>query len=212
MIYVVGSSSNRFRRMDGIREKFLVDQPHEGDNIDQFNRYCCELTGLYYMWKHGDDEIVGLEHYRRYLSVNGVLPIGEDEIRRRLEKADVICATVNYGSRTIKSYFEKSGKLVSLLSYIVFLEAMEGRRYADYCRNYMNGHVHILGNIFIAKRSILDEYAPYIFRTLGHFYRAELSHGRTMQPRILGYISEFLFGSWLSAHGKVVDRVGICWN
>ena len=82
MIYVVGSTKNKFRRLDNLREKFFVDQPHNGDNIDRFNPFCCELTGLYYMWKHGDDEIVGLEHYRRYLSVKGNEPIGEDVNQR----------------------------------------------------------------------------------------------------------------------------------
>ena len=213
MIFVVGSSRNRFRSLDdGVRTRFLVDRPHEGDNIDKFNWACCELTGLYYMWKHGDDEIVGLEHYRRYLSSGGCFPIGKDEICRRLDKADLLCATVGYGSRRIKSYFERSGKLEPLLRYMALLEVMEGKRYADHCRNYMNGNVHVLGNIFIARRSVLDEYAPFLFRTLGCFYRAECALGKPVQPRILGYLSEFLAGAYYSYHGLKLDRIGFCWN
>lgn len=211
-IYVVGSTKNKFRRLDNLREKFFVDQPHKGDNIDRFNPFCCELTGLYYMWKHGNDEIVGLEHYRRYLSVKGNAPIGEDEIRKRLQTADVLCTTVSYGYSPIKTYFVKNGKLEPLLRYMTFLEVMEGRRYADHCRNYMNGNVHVLGNIFIAKRSFLDEYAPYLFRTLGCFYRAEKAYRRPLQPRILGYLSEFLFGAYLGWHKCKLDRIGFCWN
>jgi hypothetical protein len=33
-IYVVGSSKNKFLPLDNIREKYLIDQPHEGDNIE----------------------------------------------------------------------------------------------------------------------------------------------------------------------------------
>lgn len=50
-IYVVGSSKNKFLPLDNIREKFLIDESHEGDNIDNLNPWYCELTGLYYLWK-----------------------------------------------------------------------------------------------------------------------------------------------------------------
>lgn len=65
-IYVVGSSKNKFLPLDNIREKFLIDQPHEGDNIDFLNPWYCELTGLYWLWRNSTEDIVGLEHYRRY--------------------------------------------------------------------------------------------------------------------------------------------------
>ena len=42
-IYVVGSSKNKFLPLDNIREKFLIDQPHEGDNIDFLNPFVIPL-------------------------------------------------------------------------------------------------------------------------------------------------------------------------
>ena len=65
-IYVVGNSKDLFLKLDNIREKFLVDQSHDGDNIDDLNPWYCELTGLYHLWKNTTDDIIGLEHYRRY--------------------------------------------------------------------------------------------------------------------------------------------------
>ena len=88
-IYVVGSSKNRFLPLNNIREKFLIDKPHEGDNIDNLNPWYCELTGMYYMWKHEDEDIVGLEHYRRqFIGKDGLL--SEQEIRDILKDNDVI--------------------------------------------------------------------------------------------------------------------------
>lgn len=48
-IYVVGNSKNKFLSLDNIREKFLIDQKHEEENIDFLNPWYCELTGLYYL-------------------------------------------------------------------------------------------------------------------------------------------------------------------
>ena len=99
-IYVVGSSKNKFLPLDNIREKFLIDQKHEGDNIDFLNPWYCELTGLYYLWKHCDDDIVGLEHYRRYFVNNKNKIISEQEIRNILQNKDVICNKYTYPKKS----------------------------------------------------------------------------------------------------------------
>ena len=88
-IYVVGSSKSKFLPLDNIREKFLIDQKHEGDNIDFLNPWYCELTGLYYLWKHIDDDIIGLEHYSRYFVNDKANLLSESEIRNALTDCDV---------------------------------------------------------------------------------------------------------------------------
>lgn len=124
-IYVVGSSKNRFLPLDNIREKFLIDQKHDGDNIDFLNPWYCELTGLYYLWKHCDDDIVGLEHYRRYFVNENDQLLSENEIRYILKDYDVICP-IHYNKPNIRSMiypkdvyerFEKLGEKIYGLDF-----------------------------------------------------------------------------------------------
>ena len=105
-IYVVGSSKNNFMELDDGREKFLVDQPHKGDNIDKLNPWYCELTALYYMWKNSTANIIGLEHYRRFFAVTskeGWRRLTKQMANDMLDKADLI-VTDFYHRRGYSAY------------------------------------------------------------------------------------------------------------
>lgn len=52
VIYSVGMHKNVFNvAPEHGRTPFIVDEPHESDNIDSENYRLNELTGLYYLWK-----------------------------------------------------------------------------------------------------------------------------------------------------------------
>lgn len=205
-IYVVGSSKNKFLPLDNIREKFLVDQPHQGDNIDFLNPWYCELTGLYYLWKHVDDEIVGLEHYRTYFwSDKENRPMNEDEINENLKNGDIIVSGYSYpvtwGIRATKLEDELNCCVKGALPK--FLEVLEkqDRGFADYFRNFLKGKRIYACNCFIGPKKILDRWAEFIFDLLIDFEKVSKIGPYTNTYRREGYFTEFMLGAWLEYNG-----------
>ena len=203
-IYVVGSSKNKFLPLDNIREKFLIDKSHEGDNIDFLNQWYCELTCLYYLWKHCDDEIVGLEHYRNYFWKNGK-PINEQEINEELKKGDVICGGYAYpawGDNTLRQNLNKHTKTVDLFLNVLY---DKDSKLCDYFKSYLDGKRIWCCNTFICKKTIIDEWCDFIFNLLVDFEEKSKIGPNTNTLRREGYFSEFLFGAWLEYKGyKIV--------
>lgn len=200
-IYVVGSSKNKFLPLDNIREKFLIDQPHEGDNIDFLNPWYCELTGLYYLWKHVDDEIVGLEHYRNYFWKNGHL-INEKEINEELKKGDIICSGYKYpffGNKILRTELNHCTK-GSLNSFINVLYTYD-HKLTNYFNKFLNGQKLWCCNCFIGAKKILDEWCEFIFDVLVDFEKKTKIGPGTNTLRREGYFTEFLFGAWLEYKG-----------
>ena len=201
-IYVVGSSKNKFLPLDDIREKFLIDQPHEGDNIDFLNPWYCELTGLYYLWKHVDDDIVGLEHYRRYfVNEKGEL-LGENKIREILKDNDVICRKWVFKEHNQKNTYQLWN--TPNHKHIVKFFSLLPKNEKNFFEKKFNESTHFAQcNMFICKKEIISKYMNWFFDYVINWTSKELKSS----PRIIGYISEFIFGYWLE-----LNNYKIHWN
>ena len=208
-IYVVGSSKNKFLPLDNIREKFLIDKPHEGDNIDFLNPWYCELTGLYYLWKHVDDDIVGLEHYRRYFVNRKNKLLSENEINELLKNNDVLCNKASEYSKKfpIKMWLIRNNKWNEMQKFLIFAKHYIGEDYYNACINYLNGDTHYLCNMFISRKEMINEYCEFIFDLTSAYIEAEKYYNRELPKRIIGYFTEFLFGAWLQLHNKKIKVV-----
>ena len=199
-IYVVGSSKNSFVIPDSIRKIFYVDKPHTGDNIDYLNPYYCELTALYYMWKHETDDIVGLEHYRRqFIGNNGLL--SEGEIRRILATNDVIMYRCSVPANAAK-HMVGAGKSSELALAMAVLNKCGGNKITDYFWSNLTGSYVYLGNMFVCRKELADKYCDFIFTLLRNFDK--IHNFKT--PRIDGYIAEYFMEPWLRYNGyKIYD-------
>lgn len=197
-IYVVGSSKNKFLPLDNIREKFLIDQPHEGDNIDFLNPWYCELTGLYYLWKHVDDDIVGLEHYRRYFVNNKNKLLSEGEINEILKDNDIIVCEIALKNLALKQFEESEGRpnKVNLFSIM----ANSPTELASIIKQRLFTNTLISNNIFICKKEIIVEYCEYFFNAIKDITLNDEN------KRIIGFLSEYIFGAWLIYKGYRIKR------
>lgn len=202
-IYVVGSSRNRFFQLDGIRKKFLIDSPHPGDNIDQLNRWLCEMTGLYYMWKNEPEDILGLEHYRRHFADPSGGLLSKGDIHSILTDYDIIVPRANYSrSSPPKTWLIRNGKYLDMIRFLAWIHATCGDRFYQKCIDHLDGDYHCLGNMFIARKNLVDAYCSYIFPAVLTFMDCESRHGRVVPDRACGYFTEFLFGAWLEYTGR----------
>ena len=207
-IYVVGSSKNKFLPLDNIREKYLIDQKHEGDNIDFLNPWYCELTGLYYLWKHCDDDIVGLEHYRRYFVNKRNQILSEKEIRDLLNKYEILTPSAKYSKqRPVKTWPKQHGLWPDFQKFLCFIKLYVGEEYYNYCNWVLNSDGHCYANMFICRKELINEYCEFIFDVLENFRKAEECYNRKLTPRILGYFTEFLFKAWITMKHK---KLKIC--
>lgn len=205
-IYVVGSSKNKFLPLDNIREKFLIDQPHEGDNIDDLNPWYCELTGLYYLWKHCDDDIVGLEHYRRYFVNDKGNLLSENEILEILQSNDIICPyqfnkNNEWFCNPNEMLFGKTSILAKsqdALKHALFIIRKNNEDFWNFIKNvWLNKKYIMSNNMFICNKCIIDDYCEYMFTSLLEILDFFPNDLNDKTYRIYGYITECLFGAYL---------------
>ena len=202
-IYVVGSSKNKFIPLDNIRKKFLIDEKHTGNNIDFLNPWFCELTGLYHLVKNCNDEIIGLEHYRRYFwSKSKDKLLSENEIIEILSNYDVIVDGYKYPAFG-KQYLIQELNKCTKNKVEPFLKtlAIKDKGLSDYFRKYLNSQWLYCCNCFIGPKKIIEEWLDFFIDVIIEFEKTNPIGPGTNTNRREGYFSEFLFGAWLEYKG-----------
>lgn len=80
-----------------------------GDNIAIKNKYYCELTAMYWIWKNDKkSDYVSIEHYRRFFMGKNFSTIKSEAIDKLLEKNNII-TTKRYRFKTsIREYLDEN--------------------------------------------------------------------------------------------------------
>ncbi|PJJ31141.1 DUF4422 domain-containing protein [Lacrimispora celerecrescens] len=190
----------------------------DGDNISYLNQKINECTGLYWMWKHANEEIVGLNHYRRFFKLsNGENLLSEKEVRFCLEEYDIIVvnATSTY-PMTISKHLESSMdvKAFNRAKQLVINAIMKWQ--PDYIESFievMDGYAFFPCNMFITKKEVLDRYCEWLFSII---IPAAENFDETpyddYSKRAIGFFAERLLTVWLYKHDYCIKELPILLN
>ena len=165
-----------------------------GENISKKNRQYCELTALYWIWKHSYEDYVGISHYRRRFDISA------EEVNRIHEYNSDIIVTVpvinvsgigyQYGQTHSKEDWEVLKDEVHKFSpeYDMSFEFVEKQIYF---------HAY---NMFIMRKEILNKFCSWMFPILFACEEKIGSKEDNYQNRYPGFLAERLLNVFLYEH------------
>ena len=171
---------------------------NKGDNISYLNPFFSEMSGIYWMCKNSNADIIGLAHYRRYFVKSkyfGEL-IDEDFILENLKDNDML---IQNGTKPLRktNYDSYGGKLLD--ETLVLLKKYHPE-YVDAYNKVINSNYPLsFFNMFVSDKKIIEEYCEWFIPIL-----KELSKNldESENPRIVGVMGEFLFNIYI-CHNKL---------
>ena len=179
---------------------FLKDS--SGDNISEKNPYFCELTGVYWIWKNCQADVVGLVHYRRYFynsffkNINNIMT--SYDIEKILEKKDIIVSKPVYILfSSVRNKYEK----LHLKEDLDKCEKIIIDKFPEYKETFdkvMKRHFLYPYNMIITKKEIFDEYGKWMFDILFELEKQiDVKKRDTYNARVFGFLSERLLNVWI---------------
>lgn len=178
-------------------------QKEVGDNISYLNLKINECTGLYWIWKHADEDIVGLNHYRRFFGLgNSNKILSERELRLLLEEYDILVGkAVGTYPMTNSRYIENSINNIAFnkAKQLIQKAIMEWQpEYFECFTQVMDGYAFFPCNMFITRKEIFDKYCAWLFSIIipaaEEFDEAPYD---VYSKRAIGFFAERLLTVWL---------------
>ena len=158
-----------------------------GDNISVKNKAYSELTALYWLWKNARSKWIGLCHYRRHFALNA------DEVSRiPAMPVDIVLTVPILNFPSIEDVYYRDHEKRDWQDMLEVLNEM----YPDYGKKadtYFKGVSYCGYNMFIARKSIIDEYCAWLFPLLESIEKRHSCHENVYQGRYIGFLAERLF-------------------
>lgn len=172
-----------------------------GDNISEKNRNYCELTGMYWLWKNMECDIIGICHYRRYFIRDEKL-LDKEQVEQTIQKYPIIVPNSTYvtANDQVSSIREHYDECHNLRDMAVCREVLKEK-----CPEYvlafdlsMEITLFSRGNMWITRKEIYDRYCAWLFDILFEVEkRINITKYDDYQKRVMGFLSERLFRVWL---------------
>ena len=165
----------------------------EGDNIAYLNPFISEMSGIYWICKNSDADIIGLVHYRRYFVKRKYFGrlIDKEYILKNLKNNDLL---IHHGTAPLRGTNHDVYGDETLNDAFGLLKNM----YPEYIDSYnevINSEYPLsFFNMFVANRDIINEYIDWVIPLLEELSRtSDVSEN----PRMIGVIGEFLFNVYI---------------
>lgn len=164
-----------------------------GDNINYLNPYINEATGLYDIWKHFKDDIVGLCHYRRFFFEDNVLTL--KQAKNMLKTYDMIVTEEVVFDKGIYEQLRSEIENPDILDkyYNILIEK------EPQLEEWFKLKSFSAKEMFVCKRKLLNEYCEWLFPLIIPITEQfiEEDANRVMNKRMIGHLVERLFAYWI---------------
>ncbi len=199
-------------------EGFLRDDV--GENISSKNQFYCELTAQYYVIKNEDADYYGFFHYRRYLNFSNkttkkpyvyfskeVEKLGDfiniEGAKKIVERYDILLPMSESFFMTVREHYETSRGHADKNAFQNVLDIIR-ELYPDYSEDidsYVNGYENYLGNMYIMKRNLANQYFEFLLNIFTKFDGLY----EDVPPRTQGFLAERLFGVFFNHIKRTTD-------
>ncbi|MGO5069840.1 DUF4422 domain-containing protein [Roseburia faecis] len=189
------------------KEDYGYIRDNTGDNISAKNLNYCELTGIYWLWKNMECEVIGVCHYRRFFIREERL-LSREEIEKQIEKTPIIVPNSRYvGCKdAYLQYTEKHNEKDMQICREVINEKYP--EYIDAFNYVMHTMLMSIGNMWITQKAIFDRYCSWLFDILFEVEkRIDLTGYNDYQRRVMGFLSERLFRVWLIMQPEMISEI-----
>ncbi len=206
-----------------------------GDNISSKNSNYCELTAQYWAWKNCECDYIGFMHYRRHLnflidknypenkwglSEDNLLNqfyiekygLDEENLRKVVSQYDILTVNPwdvkNAGSKNNYDHYKSSDSKLHIDDYDTALNILREKypQFAEDIETYNNSEYGYYTNIFVMKKEIFNDYCSWLFDILFEVEKqTDISNYDFQEARIYGYISEWLFGIYITHLKRTTD-------
>lgn len=183
-------------------QHFLRD--NTADNISEKNKYYCELTAIYWIWKNDKySSYISIEHYRRFfLDIHLIGILKKNTMIKLLKRTGAVVSKKIIFKENIYNYYCKKHNRhdIDLVREII------KTKYPDYLRNFddvMLGKTASMLNMFAMKKDVYDKYCEWLFDILFTLEtKISFKNRDQYQQRVFGFIGERLLNVWI-LHNQV---------
>lgn len=197
--YVSLLAGASLRRVEGSFD----EKDNVGIHISERNRSFCELTGLYWIWKNSDADVVGVSHYRRFFSRRELLAdekyfLREKDIAGILMKHRLIVPKkFHYGSSVLQA-INYAPNIIDMKELYQAILVCAPDYESDY-RWYLRQNQTYFFNMCIMKKDDFDAYCSWLFPILFYFEKLHSidRESNRYRKRLFGFVAERLLPVWI---------------